>query len=280
MASALPAWAALQSVPPLSSPVTDLTQTLTAQQQQALSSQLLAFEQQKGSQVAVLIVPTTQPEDIAQYSIRVAEAWKIGRAKQDDGVIILVAKQDRKVRIEVGRGLEGAIPDIYAKRIITENISPLFKQGDFYGGLLAGVEKITALIAGEQLPPPPQTKTSGPNMGFDSALGLFLIACIFLGSFFTGILGRFFGSTATGGVVGGLSGLVYGMTSGLTVGVLAFIFTLFIPTLFSGGATSSGRRSGGGGYYGGGSSGGWGGGSSSWGGGGGDFGGGGASGDW
>jgi len=272
------AWAALQPVPPLSSPVTDLTQTLSAEQQQTLASQLLAFEQQKGSQVAVLIVPTTQPEDIAQYSIRVVDAWKIGRAKQDDGVLILVAKQDRKVRIEVGRGLEGAIPDIYAKRIISENISPLFKQGDFYGGLSAGIEKVTALIAGEQLPAPSQRDHASPSIGFDSALGLFLMACLFLGSFFTGIFGRFFGSTATGGVVGGLSGLVYGLTSGLTVGVLAFFFTLFIPTLFSGGASSSGRRSGGGGYYGGGGS--WGGGSSSWGGGGGDFGGGGASGDW
>lgn len=270
-----PSWAALQEIPALSSPVTDLTHTLSAEQQQTLAAQLLAFEQEKGSQVAVLIVPTTQPEDIAQFAIRVAEAWKIGRAKQDDGVLLLVAKDDRKIRIEVGRGLEGAIPDIYAKRIISEYISPLFKQGDFYGGLSAGTEKITALIAGEQLPPPLKANPSPAKIGFDSAIGLFLMACLFIGSFFTGILGRFFGSTATGGVIGGMSVLAFGLATGAAVGALAFVFTLFIPTLFGGGATSIGRHYGGG-YYGGG----FGGGSSGWGGGGGTFGGGGASGDW
>lgn len=192
LSNATPAMAALQSVPPLTSPVVDLTQTLTADQQQALANQLLAYEKAKGSQVMVLIVPTTQPEDIAQYSIRVAEAWKIGRAKQDDGVLLLVAKQDRKVRIEVGRGLEGAIPDIYAKRIISESISPLFKQGDFNGGILAGVEKITGLIAGEQLPAPPKDEASSPNIGFESALALFFIACMFLGEALKPTLGRFF----------------------------------------------------------------------------------------
>lgn len=273
--------AALQSVPPLTSPVVDLTQTLTADQQQALANQLLAYEKAKGSQVMVLIVPTTQPEDIAQYSIRVAEAWKIGRAKQDDGVLLLVAKQDRKVRIEVGRGLEGAIPDIYAKRIISENISPLFKQGDFNGGILAGVEKITGLIAGEQLPAPPKEEASSPNIGFESALALFFIACMFLGEALKPTLGRFFGSATTAGIVGGATWLFWGVFSAATVGILAFIFTLVMTGTGAGGS-SSGRRSGGGGYYGGGSSGGgWGGGSSSWGGGGGgDFGGGGASGDW
>jgi len=270
-----PSGAALQAIPALTSPVTDLTQTLSPDQQQALAAKLVAFEQEKGSQIAVLIVPTTQPEDIAQFSIRLVDAWKIGREKQDDGVLLLVAKNDRKVRIEVGRGLEGAIPDIYAKRIITEFITPPFKQGDYYGGLSAGTDKLMALIAGEQLPAPERASSTG--MGIDSAIGLFLMACIFVGSFFTGILGRFFGSAATGGVVGGLSGLLFGLASGATVGLLAFVFTLFIPGLFGGGATSSGRRSGGG-YYGGG--GGWGGGSSGWGGGGGTFGGGGASGDW
>jgi uncharacterized protein len=270
------ALAKLAPIPALSALVVDETGTLNSQEIAQLDAKLKAFEREKGSQVAVLIVPTTQPEDIAQYSIRVVEQWKIGRAKQDDGVLILVAKDDRKMRIEVGRGLEGAIPDLYAKRIVDEELKPRFKQGDFYGGIDAATDKVTGLVNGEQLAPPDRPNV-GSGLGGQNTFALFLISTIFLTMFFNSILGRFFGSAATGGVSGFVASLVAGASLGLFWGIGAFIFALIIPSLFSGGL--GGR--GGGGYYGGG---GWSGGSSggsSWGGGGGgDFGGGGASGDW
>src|SRR5574340_541812 len=150
---ALLAWAQV-AVPELSRRVTDLTATLSAGQVAALENKLAVFETQKGSQIAVLIVPTTQPEDIAQFGIRVADQWKIGRKKIDDGAILLVAKNDRTLRLEVGYGLEGAIPDAVAKRVIAETITPYFKSGDFYGGIDAGVEQVMRLIEGEPLPPP------------------------------------------------------------------------------------------------------------------------------
>ena len=140
---ALTAWAQV-AVPELSRRVTDLTATLSADQVAALEGKLAAFEAKKGSQIAVLIVPTTQPEDIAQFGIRVADQWKIGRKKIDDGVILIVAKDDRTLRIEVGYGLEGAIPDAIAKRVIAETITPFFKTGDFYGGIDAGVRQLMA----------------------------------------------------------------------------------------------------------------------------------------
>src|SRR5262252_7548238 len=141
-------------VPPLKARVTDLTGTLSASQVQNLDARLRDFESSKGSQIAVLLLPSTQPETIEQYSIRVAEAWKIGRAKIDDGVIVVVAKDDRRLRIEVGRGLEGAITDGLAKRIINEVITPRFKAGDFYGGIAAGCDALIKLIEGEALPAP------------------------------------------------------------------------------------------------------------------------------
>ena len=267
--------AALVAVPPLKSLVTDLTGMLSQNDIAQLDAKLKAFEAEKGSQIAVLIVPTTQPEDIAQYSIRVADAWKIGRKKQDDGVLILVAKDDRKMRIEVGRGLEGAIPDLYAKRIITEEMSPRFKQGDFFGGINAATDKVTGLINGEQLAPP-ERRRDGMHLGGQNTLPIFLFTTIFLTMFFSGVLGRFFGAAATGGVSGLLTWLIAGASMGIFWGIGSFVFSLIIPTLFGGVA---GHR--GGGYYGGGSSGGGSSGGSSWGGGGGgDFGGGGASGDW
>ena len=186
-----------------------------------------------------------------------------------DGVIIVVAKNDHKLRIEVGRGLEGAIPDIYAKRIIAENIAPLFKQGDMSGGLNAGVDKVIGLISGEVLPPPAKQSTH-VKMSFENQLGLFIMASLFIGGFLSAKLGRFFGSGSTGLIMGGAASLFAGLGSGLFIGLAAFFFTLLIPILFGGRGL--------GGYYGG-----FGGGSSSGGsfsGGGGDFGGGGASGDW
>ena len=268
------AQAALVEIPALKSLVTDLTSTLSAADMAQLNAKLKAFEVEKGSQIAVLIVPTTQPEDIAQYSIRVADAWKIGRKKQDDGVLILVAKDDHKMRIEVGRGLEGAIPDLYAKRIITEEMSPRFKQGDFFGGINAATDKVTGLINGEQLAPP-ERQRDGMHLGGQNTLPIFLFTTIFLTMFFSGVLGRFFGAAATGGISGLLGWLIAGASMGIFWGIGSFVFSLIIPTLFGGAA---GRR--GGGYYGGSSSGGGSNGGSSWGGGGGDFGGGGASGSW
>src|SRR5512147_166739 len=142
------------AVPPLKARITDLTGTLTQSQRDTLERELQAFESRKGSQIAVLIVPTTRPEAIEQYSLRVAETWKLGRKGVDDGVLLLVAKDDRKLRIEVGYGLEGALNDATAKRIVSEVISPDFKRGEFYAGIDAGVTAISKVIEGEPLPPP------------------------------------------------------------------------------------------------------------------------------
>ena len=153
-----------QPIPPLKAHVTDLTGTLDAQQQQQLEGELIALEQSKGSQLGVLIVPTTQREDIAQYGIRVGDAWKLGRKGTDDGVILIVAKNDRRVRIEVGRGLEGAIPDAASARIIREYITPKFRTGDFFGGIHDATDALTKLIQGEPLPPPlTEDKSSKPG---------------------------------------------------------------------------------------------------------------------
>ena len=255
--------------------VVDLTATLNPAEIAQLDAKLKAFEVAKGSQIGVLIVPTTEPEDIAQYSIRVVDEWKLGRKGVADGVLLLIAKNDRKIRIEVGRGLEGAIPDAYAKRIVAETIRPLFKQNDYVAGVNAGVDKLIGLTNGEALPAPKKANQVA-NMGFENGLVLFLLGSFVGGSFLSAMMGRFVGSAATGGVMGGLFWLIAGATGiALFVGVMAFIFTMIVPSLLGG----SNR---GGGYYGGGlGGGGFGGGSSSWGGGGGgDFGGGGASGDW
>lgn len=264
------------TVPPYGHRVTDLTNTLSAEQQSALESKLAAFEQAKGSQIALLIVPTTQPEDIAQYSIRVVDAWKVGREKQDDGVLLLIAKNDRKMRIEVGRGLEGAIPDVYAKRIIAEHIAPLFKQGDIYGGLNAGLDKIMALIDGEKLPAPAHQRQKGG----DNNYFVLLMAAIFGGSILSSMFGRFFGSTLTGGLVGGMAWLLLGtVMMSAVLGLAAFLLAL----AFSGsqGGRGYGSDNSFGGWGGGFGGGGFGGGSGGFGGGGGgSFGGGGASGDW
>lgn len=259
---------ALEAIPPLTQRVTDLTSTLTAEQQAGLEARLQAFEQQKGSQIAILIVPTTQPEDIAQYSIRVVEAWKLGREKQDDGVLILLAKNDRKMRIEVGYGLEGAIPDVTAKRIISDVMAPYFRQGDFYGGLNAAVERIAALIDGEALPAPPQQARGGEH-DWGDMLPILLFGGLIAGAMLRAVLGSFFGGVATGGLIGAA---VWILGGGLIMAlVLAFI--AFVVTL-----AGIGNLGGFGGYGGGGFGGGSGGGGFS--GGGGGFGGGGASGDW
>ena len=143
-----------QTIPSLTSHVTDLTATLSASEITQLEQKLAAFEKARGSQVALLIVPTTQPETIEQYALRVAETWKPGRKGIDDGILLLIAKNDRTLRIEVGYGVEGVLPDAMAKRIIAEIIVPQFKSGNFVAGIDAGIEAILGLIKGESLPLP------------------------------------------------------------------------------------------------------------------------------
>lgn len=278
----------LVPVPPLKGRVTDLTGTLTATQVADLERSLAAFEARKGSQIAVLLVPTTKPEDIAQYAIRVADQWKVGRKKVDDGLIVVVAKNDHKLRIEVGYGLEGAIPDIVARRVIRETMAPHFVDGDFYGGLKAGTDQLIKLVDGEKLPPPPQRGTQQPGQGPDllSLLVILLVVIVVAGGILTRIFGRFFGSAATGGVAGFIALAIAGtMFAAVAAGILAFFLTLLLGGV--GGALAGGRRGGWGGgpWIGGGTGGGWGGGTwggggGGWSGGGGGFGGGGASGSW
>ncbi len=185
-----PAIFADQPIPALNQRVTDLTGTLSAPQQAELESTLLAFEQKKGSQVAVLIVPTTQPETIEQYSIRVAGQWKLGRKGVDDGVLFLVAKNDRALRIEVGYGLEGPLPDALCNRIIDLFVVPRFKEGDFFGGIREGVFRILGAIQGEPLPIPEARK------GESSPLAGTLIFWIFLGFIFLQFFARVLGITS------------------------------------------------------------------------------------
>lgn len=264
------AQAALVPVPALTAPVTDLTGTLTPDQTATLDQELRAFAAQKGSQIAVLMVPSTAPEAIEQYSIRVVDAWKLGRKAQDDGVLLLVAKDDRAMRIEVGYGLEGAIPDAIAKRIIAEIITPQFKQGDYFGGLQAGVQQIMKLIDGEQLPAP--KAAASPTGGVSSTETAFflLIAAVFVGSALRAVLGRALGAGLAGLIAGGVGWLLVGSALlGLGLGVAAF-FAVFSGVRFGGGPGGFG----GGGFGGGGSS------PGGFSGGGGGFGGGGASGRW
>ena len=267
-------WAQV-TVPDYSRRVVDLTATLSADQLATLESKLAAFEASKGSQIAVLIVPTTEPEDIAQFGIRVAEKWKTGRAKVDDGVILIVAKNDRKLRVEVGYGLEGAIPDAIAKRVISETITPYFKSGDFFGGIDAGVTQLMALIEGESLAPPqvPKSKQSG---GMDAFLPL-LIGGVVVGFMLSAFLGRTLGGIVAASGTGLVGWLLMG--AGLTALVVA-VLVFFGVLSRGGGGWSSGGGFGGGGFGGGGFGGGFGRGGGFGGGGGGGFGGGGASGSW
>jgi uncharacterized protein len=278
----------LAAVPALTSPVTDLAGSLSPDQRAALEAKLRAFEQQKGSQVAVLIVPTTQPEVIEQYGIRVADAWKLGRKGIDDGAILIVALNDRKLRIEVGRGLEGAVPDAIANRIIDEDITPQFRRGDIYGGIATGVDRMLRVIDGEPLPEPELNSPSQGVPGLFTLLPFLFIFAMVGGSIFRRVFGRVGGALATGGLVGFLTWLLIGIL-GLSIGAgfLAFLFALGGglgggPTGGSNGWYS--RRHGGGwgypGGFGGGGFGGGGFGGGGWSGGGGGFGGGGASGGW
>jgi len=264
------------AVPPLKTRVTDLTGTLAPSQRETLEQELRTFEARKGSQIAVLIVPTTQPEAVEQYSIRVAEAWKLGRKGVDDGVLLLVAKQDRELRIEVGYGLEGVIPDAVAKRVISEIIIPYFKQGDFYGGIHAGVARLIRLVDGEPLPPPEARDRSWS--GIQDMLPIAFLAVMIGGGFLGALLGRLVGAAVAGGIVSVVFWITIGSLIGsFLAGLVVFLFTLAIGG--SGGRGGYGGWSSGG--YGGVSGGSWsGGGGGGFSGGGGGFGGGGASGRW
>lgn len=264
-------------IPPLTRPVTDLTATLTVEQSAQLEARLREFEHRKGSQIAVLIVPTTRPESIDQFAIRVAEQWRIGRAKVDDGAILVVAKDDRALRIEVGYGLEGALNDATSKRIIDEIIVPRFRGGDFAGGINAGTDSMMKVIDGEPLPAPraaagAESATASPLSALLPAL---LVAALALGGIMRALLGRIPGAMLTGGLLAGVAWLLAGTALiAIIAGAVGFLFTLM----------SGGRSALPGMYLGGGlgragwSSGGLGGGV--WGGGDGNFGGGGASGRW
>lgn len=263
------------AVPALKSRITDLTGTLTAEQKNSLEQRLAAFEAAKGSQIAVLMLPSTKPEEIEQFSIRVAEAWKIGRKGTDDGLILVVAKDDRRLRIEVGYGLEGAIPDAVAKRVISETITPRFKAGDYHGGITAGIDQLIRLVEGEKLPPPAaserQSKSgSGERDPTDYLMPAFFFLLI-AGAALRAMLGRFPGALATGALAGVLAWVLFSVGIAAIAAFIAFMFTLM-------NSVTRGSGLGGISYGGGSSSGGGGGGGFS--GGGGSFGGGGSSGSW
>ena len=264
------------AIPPLKSHITDLTGTLTKTETAQLEQQLANFEAKKGSQIVVLIVPSTQPETIEQYSIRVVEAWKLGRKGIDDGVLLLVAKNDRTLRIETGYGLEGALPDAIARRIIDEGITPKFKHGNFFGGLQTGIRQIISVIEGEPLPVPAQQsrESAGTNLMLENIIPV-LFVMLMLGRMLQATFGRMTGATITSSIAGLLIWLI---SSSLLIAVLvaiaAFVISLFEQTgrIIHQGGSRNGHRNwpGGGGF----SSGGF------RGGGGGGFGGGGASGRW
>lgn len=282
-------------VPALSARVIDQTGTLDDIQRTGLEQKLADFERAKGTQIVVLLVPSTQPEDIASYANRVANAWKIGRRQVGDGVLVIVAKNDRKVRIEVAKALEGAIPDLAARQVIDDAITPRFRANDFAGGLRAAADQLIARINGEALPAPPPQREWHPGEGrgsagfdwFDLAIFLFFAAPV-AGAILRRIFGRPLGTLLTGGGVGAIAFLV---TASVAIALVAGVVALVL-SLFSGLGAGIGRRGGWGAgpFIGGWGAGHGGGGGGSWGGagsgggfsagGGGDFGGGGASGDW
>lgn len=284
----------LRPVPKLEARVTDLTGTLSTADRERLGQELAAIEKRKGAQVAVLVVPTTKPEPIEDFSIRVVDAWKLGRAeaagrKVDDGVLLLVAKDDRRMGIEVGYGLEGAIPDAIAKRIVAETMAPRFREGDFAGGLAAAVADIGRLIDGEPLPEPWRVGAGGGGGGEETASARpesisGLLVVLVGGMIATAVVGRLVGSSLGGAGAGAWAALVGApLLLAVLVAVVAFVLFMVFAAAGGGGLSPStgGRGRTGPVWTGGGS--GWrssGGGSGGFGGGGGGFGGGGASGSW
>lgn len=267
---------ALNPVPPLTGHVTDQTGTLTTEQMTTLEQTLTAFEARKGSQLAVLMIASSTPEAIESYALRVAELWKLGRKKIDDGAILVIAKDDRAMRIEVGYGLEGSLNDATSKRIISDIVLPRFKQQDFYGGIRAGVGQIIAVIDGESLPA--QSNRPAANIANIQQYApiLFILVMVF-GSVLRASIGKVPGAIVTGGVVAVAAWFIVGV---LSVALIAGVIGLFV-TLLGGGMRGHGF----GGYHsggtrGGGHGGGFGGGGGGFSGGGGGFGGGGATGRW
>ena len=288
---AVPASAAdeLLAVPALAARVTDTTGTLGEAQRQALEAKLAAFEAEAGPQIVVLLVRSTQPEDIAAFAYRVADTWKVGRREVGDGILLLVAVDDRRVRIEVARALEGAVPDLAARQIIDNAIKPAFKGGDYAGGLDRAIDQLIARVRGEHLPAPQAGAASagGTGMAWDELAMFFFIGVPVAGALLTGLFGRKLGSLVTGA---GAGTLAWWLSASLLLGGAAGVVALVLVGVL--GIGSAGRRGGGSGrggppiiWGGGGGGGGWSGGGGGGGGGfssggGGDFGGGGASGDW
>jgi uncharacterized protein len=281
----------LQAIPPLTARVMDQAGVLQPAQAQALEAKLAAFEAQAGPQIVVLTVASTGIEDIADYAQRVGDAWKIGRRDVGDGLLIVVAKNDRKLRIQVAKALEGAVPDLAARQIISNQISPAFKRGDYAAGLDAGVDALIARIRGEHLPAPAAQRPGPSDFGIDwEMLAMFFFVGVpVVGGVLTSIFGRKLGSLVT---AGGAGTLAWWLSASLLIGGLASVVALVLVGVMGIGAVRGGRAArggghggppiiwgggGGGGGFGGGGGGGGGGFSS---GGGGDFGGGGASGDW
>jgi uncharacterized protein len=268
------------AVPPLTARVTDLTGTLSGGAVSRIETKLANFEASKGSQIGVLIVPTTAPEEIEQYGIRVEDAWKLGRKGVDDGAYLIVAKNDRRARIEVGYGLEGVLSDAVANRIIDETITPRFKSGDFDGGVEAGVDQMISVINGEPLPAP--DKKWEHRGGLGNLLPILLVVVFVASGVLRGLFGRLFGSIATGGLAGGIVWLLsHLLPVGLGAGVIAFLFAMLAGSNSRGWSAGRGWGGGFGGGLGGGGFGGGGfGGGGGFSGGGGGGGGGGASGSW
>jgi uncharacterized protein len=272
----------LVKVPPLTARVTDLTNTLSAAERQALDAKLAAWEAQTGNQLVVLMLPSTQPEAIAAYSIRVAEAWKIGHKGKDNGAVFLIAKNDRKNRIEVGYGLEGVLTDVTTRRILAETVAPYFRNNQFAQGIDAGVDQVIAVVnKGEPLADSPAVQAPQRRSGgisFDTILILLFVVVPVIGGILRRIFGRAIGSTVGAGIVGGAAWMFAGS---LVIAIIAAVVAFIVMLTFGLGSGLVGR--GGGIFIPGGGSGGFGGGSGGGGGfsgGGGGFGGGGASGDW
>jgi uncharacterized protein len=275
-----------QPVPKLTARVMDLTGSLSAADQAAIEARLKAFEDKKGAQIAVLIVPTVQPETTFDYASRVFTEWKLGRKGVDDGVLFVVAKGDRKMQILTGPGISGSLTDAMSKRIIAEIVAPKFRANDFAGGIDAGTQKIMAVIEGEALPPPPAKRQgSAPQqgVGWDTIAFIVLFLVFGVGSALRAMLGRFVGSSVTGAIAGIIAWfMVGGLIATAVFAIGGFLLALIGPaftggTRSRGGGWTTGGWSSGGGSWGGGGGGGSGGGFS---GGGGGFDGGGASGDW
>lgn len=257
------------AVPPLTARVTDETGTLTREQILGLDDKLAQFEARKGTQIAVLIVPTTEPETIEQYSLRVVEQWKLGRKAVDDGALLIVAKNDRTLRIEVGYGLEGALNDAISSRIIWETIVPRFRQGDFYGGIAAGLDQMIGVANGEALPPPSTRAQRDPN-GLWRLAPVLLMLAVALGGVLRAVFGRLPGAVIAGGGAALVAWLLAaGALAAMAAGVIAFVFTLTSAGMgaYVGGYgfgrrggfgdRHDGFRGGGGGFGGGGASGRW-----------------------